>query len=42
MERIPRKGKGERRGKGKGNREGGIAPSEILNTPMNTDGYSLA
>jgi len=42
MERIPRKGKGESRGKGEGNREGGIAPSEILNMPMNTDGYSLA
>jgi len=42
MERVPRKGKGEGRGKREGNREGGIAPSEILNTPMNTDGYSLA
>ena len=42
MERVSRKGKGEGRGKGEGNREGEIAPSEILNTPMNTDGYSLA
>jgi len=42
MARVPRKGKGEGMGKGEGNRDGGIAPSEILNTPMNTDGYSLA
>ena len=42
MERIPRKGKGESRGKGEGNREGGIAQTEILNTPINTDGCSLA
>ena len=42
MERVPRKGKGEGRGKGEGDRVGWIAPSEILNTPMNTDGYSLA
>ena len=30
------------RGKGEGNRENVIAPSEILNTPMITDGYRLA
>jgi len=42
MERVPRKGKGDGRGKGEGHREGGIAPFEILITPMNTDGYSLA
>ena len=39
MARVPRKGKGEGRGKGEKNRDGGIA-CEILNTPMNTDGYS--
>ena len=42
MERVPRKKKGEGRGKGERNRENVIAPSEILNTPMITDGYRLA